>query len=340
MVASMSSHNGTFEFGITPKGFSVAALFAWAKERLLFRVAHLGFDLIILGIMTLMLVATVLAMGGSIRFFQASVILPLAITVAALLTKAYQAPDRWRVEAKHILRDWVPFLIIVFIYENMHDVAGHVVDFDIADVLHRWDVAIFGVEPTLWAQRIHSPLATDLFSISYALYFAQPLFIMFLLSIWDMRRELRHMALSLTLTFILGFLGYVFLPCSPPRYAIEHLFTEPARLHGIFVFEALQGAWDNLSVISGGAFPSLHVGLSAVALIYAWKYRNLNRTCRIVWYAYVPLVTSLWFSTVYLRHHWVIDIFAGWAVAGVAYAGAEMLTRARARLCERYGLLY
>ncbi len=334
----MSTANGTFEFGITPKGFSLSAFLCWTKERVLFHFAHLGFDIVILGAMALMLVASVLAMGGSIRFFQASALLPLAIMVAAVVTAAWQRPTEWKDEVRHILRDWVPFLIIVFIYENMHDVAGQAMDFDIAGTLHAWDVAIFGVEPTLWAQRIYSPLLTDVFAGLYALYFAEPLAIMFLLSIWDMRSELRHMALTLTLAFILGFLGYVFLPASPPRYFIEPLFTDPVRLQGLFLFNHLQGAWDSLSVISGGAFPSLHVGLSSVALIYAWKFRNVNRICRVVWYAYIPLVIGLWASTVYLRHHWVVDIFAGWAVAGIAYAGADALTRACSRLRGRYGL--
>ncbi len=320
------------------RGFSLSAALCWAKELFLFRVATLGFDLIILMIMTLLLVATVVAMGGHIRFLQASVALPLSIMVAAIVAKAHQKPGEWRSEVRHILRDWVPFLIIVFIYENLHDVAGQVMDFDIAGWLHKLDIMLFGLEPTIWAQKVHSPLATDLLSISYALYFAEPLFIMFLLSMWEKRKEFHHMALCLTLTFILGFLGYVFLPASPPRYFIEHLFTDPARLHGLFLFGRLQDTWDGLSVISGGAFPSLHVGISAVALIYAFRYRKLNRTCQIIWYVYVPLVVSLWFSTLYLRHHWVMDIFAGWVVAIVAYFGAALLMRIWGRLRTKYSL--
>jgi len=334
----MSPWDSTHVFGLTPDGFSPAAFIAWAKERLLFRIATLGFDLVILIAMAFMLVAAALALGGEIRFLQASVALPAAMALIVTWTKAWQRPGEWGSEVRHILRDWVPFLLITFIYENMHDVAGQIMNFDAAARLYELDVAIFGVEPTLWAQAMHSPLLTDVFAVSYALYFAQPLFIMFLLSMWDMRREFRSMALSLTIAFILGFIGYVFLPTSPPRYFIEHLFTDPVRLQGLFVFQRLQGAWDSLSVVSGGAFPSLHVALSTVALIYAFRFRRLNKTCRIVWYAYIPLVTSLWFSTVYLRHHWVMDIFAGWAVAIVSVACADALTRVWEGLRARYGL--
>lgn len=302
------------------------------------RIAALGFDLVILMVMALALVASVLAMGGSVRFFQASLALPIACMVGALTMRAWRCPATWRAEIIHILRDWVPFLLVTFIYENLHDVAGQVTGFDFAEVLNRWDIALFGVEPTIWAQRFYSPLATDLFAVSYALYFALPLFVMFLLSLWDRRFDFRRMALAVTLAFVMGFVGYVLLPTSPPRYFLEQFYTDPVRLHGIFLFDRMQGAWDGLSVISGGAFPSLHVGISAVALIYAWRFRRQGRVFRAVWWAYLPLVTSLWFSTVYLRHHWVIDILAGLAVAAAGCAGSELLMKAWMRWRRRFGM--
>lgn len=315
-------------------GFVVRAL--W--DRFLYRTASLGFDLLILMGMALLLFATVLSMGGQIRLFQASVILPISVMFAALLIKVKRHPGERRYEALVTLRDWVPFLLIVFIYENLRDVAGQAMSWDIAGLMNQWDVLLFGVEPTIWVQKLHTRVATDLFSLTYALWFFQPLFIMFLLSVWGRRREFRHMSLCLSLVFLLGFLGYILLPCSPPRYFIEHLYTDPVRLQGLFFFERLQGTWDQLSVISGGAFPSLHVGSSTVALLYAWHYRHMNRTMMIVWYAFVPLVLALWFSTVYLRHHWVIDIVAGWLVAAAGYVGAALLMRVWRNLRERYGL--
>lgn len=314
------------------------SVYATLRERLTHRFAVMGFDLVILIFMAVVLVASVLGVGGHIRLYQASVLLPTGCMAGALVMHAIRSPKSWKQDIRHILRDWVPFLFIVFIYENLHDVAGQVVDFDFALYLNKWDVAIFGVEPTIWTQKIFSPLLTDLFSISYGLYFALPLFIMFLLSLWDKRFELRNVALCLTLCFIMGFLGYVLLPASPPRYFIEAMYNDPPRLYGLFLYNWLQGTWDGLSVISGGAFPSLHVGISSVALIYAYKFRNLNSSCKLVWYAYIFLVTSLWFSTVYLRHHWVIDIFAGWAVALIAYAITGPVMKTWINVRSRYGL--
>jgi len=315
-----------------------AILFSSLKERALHRFAVLGFDLAILIVMALVLIGSVLAMGGHIRLIQASVLLPMSCMAAALFMRVKRQPESWREDFKHILRDWVPFLFVVFIYENMHDVAGQVMDFDFAKYLSVWDAAIFGVEPTIWAQKIFTPVLTDLFSISYGMYFALPLFMMFLLSLWGRWFDFRNMALCLTLVFIMGFLGYVFLPASPPRYFIEQLYTDPPKLYGLFLFNRLQGAWDGLSVISGGAFPSLHVGISTVALIYAFKFRRDSWKCRVIWYAYIPLVLSLWFSTVYLRHHWVIDIAAGWLVAGVGYFIAGPMMNAWMALRRRYDL--
>ena len=54
-----------------------------------------------------------------------------------------------------------------------------------------------------------------------------------------------------------------------------------------------------LQRVDRDCFPSLHTALSAVALVYMWRH-----TRRLFWWS-LPLVVSLWFSTVYLRYHYV-----------------------------------
>jgi membrane-associated phospholipid phosphatase len=220
----------------------------------------------------------------------------------------------------------------------MHDLSRHFYSHDFAGVFYNWDILLFGAEPTLWAQRFYSPLLTDYMAFAYALYFVFPLVIMFFLSHEDRRFEFREMALAVTFAFIMGFIGYVIWPTSPPRYFITDLYTSPAVLHGPLLFDRLQKAWDSLSVVPCGAFPSLHVGISAVALIYAWKFRGCGAVYRWIWRLYVPLVVSLWVSTVYLRHHWVIDIFAGWFVATLAVVSSDYILEGWRNLRKRYGL--
>lgn len=293
------------------------------KEGLLYFVAAMGIDLIFVILMTALLIAAVVILDGHIRVFQASVGLPLGIMAGLIIIKYIQDPRKAHTNIPIILRDWVPFLFIAFIYENLHDVAGRITQYDVASYMYHWDKMIFGVQPTVWMQNIFSPWLTDVMSISYALYFAFPLLIMFFLSLSGRRRAFRRMVLCLTFVFIIGFLCYVFFPCSPPRYFMPDAYTHPHRLSGIFLYNQLQGMWDGFSVIGGGAFPSLHVGISSVALIYAYRFRNMTRLNTVIWYLYIPLVTSLWVSTVYLRHHWFIDILAGWVVAFLSYFLAE-----------------
>ncbi len=305
------------------------------RDKMLYLVALMGVDLIALIGMTATLVVTVMAMGRPIRIIQASVGLPLGIMAGLLVVKFIQRPREFGFNAPVVLRDWVPFLFISFIYENMHDVAGHVMTFDIAGFLYEWDVAIFGVEPTLWMEKFYHPLLTDFMAFSYALYFAFPLIIMFFLSLHGHRRAFRHIAMALTFSFMLGFLGYLFFPASPPRYLITELFTTGA-LNGPLLYNRLQAMWDGFSVVGGGAFPRLHVGISTVALIYARRYRYFSRLYQWIWYLYIPLVISLWVSTVYLRHHWMIDIFAGWAVAYIGCCLADVSLKRWNRLRRRY----
>ncbi len=325
------SKNSTVELEVVSVGpVEQKSITKSAKKAILTSVRgilEVGPDLLLSVVMSLVLLTALLASGGSVRFFQASLGLPILIVLFLIgyRTIARRFNPEMKTNVGHILRDWLPFLFVTFIYENLHDLSKYFMNVDIAGLLMKWDIAIFGVEPTLWAQKIYSPLLTDVMAFSYALYFLLPLVIMFFLSNRDDRPELRRMTLALTFAFLMGFVGYVLWPASPPRYFITEMFTDPVKLHGLWLYDALQAQWDNFSVVPCGAFPSLHVGISSVALLYAWKYRNVGKTFRVIWWLYIPFVTSLWFSTVYLRHHWVIDIFAGWFVAVAAYVASEFI---------------
>ena len=286
-------------------------------------VRAVGIDLVFLFGMVVILVFALIACGGKIRWFQASLGLPVGLMVVAIAYRMYKPKVARLVHVREVIRDWFPFLMIDFIYENLHDLAGLVMHMDIALILSKMDILMFGVEPTIWVGKLYHPLVVDIMAIFYALYFAFALVLMLILTVMHRRWAFRRIAMALSITFVFGFIGYIVFPASPPRFLLTSF--DPPVLHGLFLFDRLQAAWDGLSVISGGAFPSLHVGISTVALVYAFLWRKASRLFQIIWYFYLPCVIGLWISTIYLRHHWVMDIVAGWAVA---FVGCYLADRA------------
>jgi membrane-associated phospholipid phosphatase len=311
-------------------------------------IARLGINLILLLTMLGVLAGTMWLHGGSIQWAQKSVLAPMIILVILLVARA----GYWLVQeargkshvfplptiVKHTFQDWIPFILIDFIYENLHDFSEIFYTQDYAPIIMNLDMKLFGVELTQWSQKFFHPLLADYFAFTYGLYLLLPLFLMFVLSFRNLRNEIRVVILALSIAFLLGFIGYVFVPCSPPRFFLENAYTDPIQIHGWFLFDRLQGQWDRLSSVSAGAFPSLHVGLSTVALIFAFKFRKRSRGDAVLFWIFLPLVVSLWVSTVYLRHHWFVDIVAGLVVAVLACWGASGLDARWERFRARLGL--
>lgn len=283
----------------------------------------LDIDILLLGFISILLLSTLYLNGKSIHWGQASVVAPIVMMLFLILSRSVY----WFFQKRkgiqtvpllqiilHALRDWVPFIVIDFIYENLHDLSQIFYKRDYAALIMSFDVKLLGVELTQWSQRFASPLLTDYMAFTYALYIIFPLVLMYFLSYRNRRKEMKEIILALTFAFILGFIGYVFVPCSPPRYFLLGQYV-PEHLPSYFLYQMLQARWDALSHVSAGAFPSLHVGISTVALIFAYRFRNTGRLDKVLFWIYLPLIVSLWASTVYLRHHWVMDILAGWTLA-------------------------
>jgi membrane-associated phospholipid phosphatase len=110
----------------------------------------------------------------------------------------------------------------------------------------------------------------------------------------------------------MGYALYVAFPAAPPRLVLVYEFTKD--LHGYpFGPSNLSAlAFSLLPVDSRAAFPSLHAAASLVALVYAWRFAR--RWSGVL----LPFVVGLWASTIYLRHHYFVDLVAGWLLAPAA----------------------
>ncbi len=212
----------------------------------------------------------------------------------------------------HMARDWFPLLLIILIYENLHDLTDLIHPDTLDRQLAELDLLIFGVQPTIWLQQFIHPVLNDYMTFAYGLYFLYPATILGLVYSKGDLFKFREVALSFVICVVAGFIGYVTVPAVGPRYFLADEYT--ISLSG-YLTEAGARAWNSIESVKRDCFPSLHTAMSTITLVYFKRFRNFYRFGRPVFYIALPLIISLWISTVYLRYHWVVDVFAGWILA-------------------------
>ena len=131
------------------------------------------------------------------------------------------------------------------------------------------------------------------------------------------RDQLRRLAVGLTVTSGLAFLIFLFYPVAAPRQPHPDISNA--------VFDWLMGV-DS----TANAFPSLHVGLSTFAALYAHRVLDeaFSKQARIGLLALIWTWTALiaW-STMATKQHYFYDVLGGFAVACaghfIAWRGAS-----------------
>ncbi len=309
-------------------------------------VASLGIDYLALIIFFSIFLVLFISYSGTIKATDGSVVWPSVVLIVIVISRIIAQRSRLATgdretrrevirESLIIVRDWLPIILLILVYENLRLLTGRIRPDNIDAYLYSADVSLFGVEPTIWAQQFANRWLTDYFAFSYMLYFFLPLILATTLYIRKKREDFRELMLGVLMVMYVGFLLYITFPAGPPRFTIPNLY-DPPHLSGIFgLFEATQGTYDKLdSVLVHSSFPSLHCALSLIALLYAWRFRAAAGSTLMFW-IFLPLTVSLWCSTIYLRHHWIVDCFAGFALGIVVYVMTPWLRRRYAEFRDR-----
>lgn len=190
-------------------------------------------------------------------------------------------------------------------------------------VLRRADTTLFGAPLPLLLDGRAAPLLSDVLSACYLLLFPY-LFVACLRHVarW---RTAPHAAVrfyeGLFTVYAIGFAGYLLLPAQGMWLDASGAFAHP-----------IVGGWItalNARLVEAGSirvdvFPSLHVAVSAFILGFD------RRTARWRARLYALPALGLWFSTVYLRYHYGVDVLAGFATAAIGLAVALRPPRAGA----------
>ncbi len=219
-----------------------------------------------------------------------------------------------------IVRDWFPFLIILMMYYSLWGGATHVlVTHDRDAALIAWDQRLFGCQISLLLQKIVSPPLTEWMDFAYAFHLFNIPIVACFIYLRRPRARFREMMLGLIVISFIGLLGYILVPAVGPMYTLRNQYTVGLETP-LTVFNR-EMAFMDFARVRRDVFPSLHVGISFVVWLYAW--RNSKRLFWIL----MPLILSLWFSTVYLRYHYLIDCVVGFILAPLSYLLANALYR-------------
>lgn len=200
------------------------------------------------------------------------------------------------------LRHWYPFLLFFLLYEEtrylIHLVFPNSFDF----VINRFELAVFGVYPTVWLEKFFSFGLNEYFMFSYSTYYF--LIAVLGLALYSKKRlkEFDNLIFTCAVVYYISFLCFVLFPVEGPRFAL--VAAHQAEINGGF-FTWLTHNLVDKGGIQGAAMPSSHVAIALVVLIYAKRYH------RILYYVFFPMVISLFISTVYGRFHYVSDVAAG-----------------------------
>ena len=214
-----------------------------------------------------------------------------------------------------LLRDWLPFLTFLLVYQSFNNHLWRALltrDRD-AELL-AIDRVLFGETPSVPMQALVHPFLTDVMSIAYFLHLFLPPALALAWYKAD-RRGFREYLLSILVIAVLGSIGYVLVPGAGPVVAYPELFHISLESS---MYEPITSVMDAARA-PRDVFPSLHVGLSSLVLWYGYR---LSR--RWFWILLLPVVAN-WVSTVYLRYHYLVDVFAGWVVAALAIWIAGLL---------------
>lgn len=217
-----------------------------------------------------------------------------------------------------IVRDWFPFLVILLMYYSLWGNATHLlVTRDRDAQLLALDLRLFGFEPSLAMQSFISPALTAWMQFAYAFHLYNIPLVACFIYLRRPRRNFREMMCGLSVISFFGILGYLLVPAIGPVYTLRSLYTVPLS-QPLEVFNR-QIEFMDFARIQRDVFPSLHVGISFVVWLYA--YRNSRK----LFWLLSPLVLSLWVSTVYLRYHYVVDCVAGLILAPLCFLLANWL---------------
>lgn len=206
-----------------------------------------------------------------------------------------------------------------------------------------WEQQLFGCQPALlFYETVPNVFFSELMLMGYASYYPM-IGVVALYYFFRRYQDFERITFIILASFFIYYVIFVALPVTGPQYyyhaagldnIVKGVFPDignyfathqdklpiPGSPNGFF--HQLMEAAHETGERPTAAFPSSHVGVTIILALLAWRTRSKG----LITLTVVGLILMN-FATVYLRAHYVIDIFAGWISALTIYAVLNFLAR-------------
>ena len=267
-------------------------------------------------------------------------------------------PDRWAVfllvgalvlgQLGPFLRDWIPFVLLIFGYEYLRGIAGDIVvggeaiwrspreefpEIRLENLIRFDEILFFGHSPIKlvqgWLYDSGNLHWWDYFAlIMYSMHFVLPCVFAFVLWLTN-KRQFWTFTLTFCFMTYVAFAFFLLYPAAPPWIAhawglisgLEYPQNDVLAVIQPEGFRTLDtySIWGNASPHPVAAMPSLHASFPWLVLMFAVRYFGWKG----LWF--LGYSVSLWFAVMYTSNHWFVDVLAGMLWANVAYFGVSLV---------------
>ncbi|MFH1055758.1 MAG: phosphatase PAP2 family protein [Candidatus Altiarchaeota archaeon] len=223
-------------------------------------------------------------------------------------------------------REYAVILLLFFSYWSLAGISGqdkvdliHIVTKENKSDLLIWlDDKILGFQPSQALEAYLTLPLVYLMSFAYIIAYI-PLFLYTVYTLHSRKRfyELEHLLTAFVVAYTIALPIFFIVPAPEPRYVLN--YSNSIIDSGEGVIQKLDDIVVNLNSTQMNSLPSLHVALSTLVLLSSMSLKRHERLVVCVF------VLSLWFSTLYLRHHYFVDIIGGWLLAVFSWRMSKKL---------------
>ena len=235
----------------------------------------------------------------------------VAWNAGAIVAIILVARNRGRSEAWEFAHDWLPAIFFITVFEEVSFLSLSIRGGWQNDHLLARESRLFGTSPMEWMHARARDWLVECLEFGYFAFY--PLYPVVGGLFWGWRKRpafqhaFRRMTDTLSVGYVLCYATYLLLPTQSPanRAGVQQIGSARGG-----IFQHLVRAIQNNAGVHGNAFPSAHIMLAFVVLMFAYRYLP-----RAAPWLLIPILLMC-VGAVYDGYHYASDVAVG-AVMGI-----------------------